>query len=416
MVVSEKQSTGGSTSYELVLSTWFVMYLHGDRPGGLPNDFLSRGSSALLVFDKIICDKDALEAEERFRGTWLSSDLFMALKQEEILKPINMRTYLPQEFLNHLQDTGITQAALNMMEAELTTIKKGEKKPKDLQLPPLVTWLNHYMFMGLEIPSSLLYEWQEHHFKVPPVAVQPFPQRPLPGVPDVEEKTRREQQLISVLNALLPEFLLLPPLPLRGEAPAALRRNITREKPELYRWIYGDPEMPRDSYHEFRHGPDFRLVDAKIDEPRKAQAWQNFELLMRVREATKDIRAGVQKIISDVVHGQRTLADVRTELNVHQQELLSHLPSQRSITVDIGLAGTGFAVAVAEILGTLSGVIPGVSPIGPGLTAYEIWQAKAKRQQYRALRQRYPLAWFLRDFKNIQIVERTKATPRRRRK
>lgn len=415
MAVMTEEVTSGGREFELVLSTWFVMYLHGDRPGGLPNDFLSRGSSALLIFDKILCDKDALDSEERFVGTWLSSDLFSALEQEGILKPINMGEHMPQEFLDHLRDTGMAQAALKAMEVELAAIKKGEKKPKDLQLPPVLTWLNHYMFMGLEIPSSLLYEWQEHHFKVPPSTIS-YPQQPISTMPDVEEKVRREQQLVSVLKTLLPEFSLLPSPVSKGEAATALRRNIAREKPALYRWIYGDPSMPRDSYHELRLGPDFRLLDAKIDEPRKPQAWRNFELLVKVRKATKDVRAGVQTIISDVVHGRRTLADVRTELSIHQQELLSHLSSRRSITVDVGLAGVGFAVAVAEVLGTLSGAIPGVSPIGPGLAAYSLWQARAKRQQYHVLRQRYPLAWFLRDFKDIQAAERRKATPYRGRR
>lgn len=407
-----EQNIRDNKQIELVLSTWFVMYLHGDRPGGLPNDFLSRGSSALLVFDTILCDKDALDAEERFKGTWLSSDLFLALKEEGILKPANMREYLPLEFLDHLRDTGLIEAALREMEAELAAINIGAKKTRDLQLPPLLTWLNHYMFMGLEIPSSLLYEWQEHHFRVPRSAT-PMIRQPTPVLAEMEERVIQQQQLVSVSRALLPEFSLLPSVPSKSEAAAGLRKNITREKPALYRWIYGDPTMPRDSYHEFRLGPDFRVVDAKIDEPRKPQAWQNFELLMKVREATKDVRIGVQAIITDVMYGRRTIKDVEAELNVHQQELLTHLSTQRSITVDIGLAGIGFAVAVAEVLGTLSGQIPGASPIGPGLAAYSLWQARAKRQQYRALRQSYPLAWFLRDFNDIQSAERMKTTPRR---
>ncbi len=411
---TERRSKSVITPHDLLLNTWFVMYLHGDRPGGLPNDFLSRGSSALLLFDTVFCDKDALESEERFTGNWLSSDLFLALKEEGILEPISMREYLPQEFLDHLRDTGMTQAALKTMEAELSVIKKGERKPQELQLPPFLTWLNHYMFMGLEIPTSLLYEWQEYHFKVPPPAQLPL-QKPTLELPDVEE-ARRQQQIVSVLKALLPEFFLLPPLLPESEAFLALQRNITQEKPALYRWIYGDTEMPRDRYHELRLGPDFRSFDAKVDESRKALAWRNFEILMKARQATKDVRAGMQTIISDVVDERRTITDVEAEVRIHQEELLSHLPSQRSITVDITLAGIGFAVTIAEILGTLSGLVPGVSPIGLGLAAYGVWKARTERQQYHALRQRYPLAWFLRDFREIQRTELSKLIPRRRRR
>ena len=409
-----EQGISSNTSLELVLSTWFIMYLHDDRPGGLPADFLSRGSSSLLVLDKVLCDKDALEAEKR-SCTWLSSSLFLALEQEGILEPISMREHLSQEFFHHLRETGIAQAALKAMEAELALIKKGEKKPKDLQLPPFLTRLNHYMFMGLEIPSSLRYEWQESHFKIPPPSeVLPL-QQPTLMVPDPEEKRRRQQLVVSVLKTMLPEFLLLPPLPARSEAAVALRKNIAREKPALYRWIYGDPEMPRDKYHDLRLGSDFSRLDKKVDGTRKAQAWQNFELLMKVRKATKDVRTGVQKIISDVVSGRRTIEDVSTELSEHQQELLSYLPGHRSIAMDVGLSTVGFAVAVAEILSTLSGFIPGVSPIGPGIAAYGMWQARAKRQRYRLLRQSCPLAWFLRDFKDIQAAYHTKLTPPRRR-
>ena len=189
-----------------------------------------------------------------------------------------------------------------------------------------------------------------------------------------------------------------------------------REKSALYRWIYGDPGMPHNKYHEYRLGADFRTYDAKIDEPRKAEAWQNFELLMKVRKSTQDVRVGVQKIIADVVSERRTLADVRAELDTHQQELLSHFVSEHTVRVDVGLAGVGLAVAIAEAIGTLSGLVPGVSPVGPGLAAYGLWRARSERQKYTALRKRYPLAWLLRDFEHIQSVERRKRVPRRRRR
>ncbi len=415
MVTATDQGIVGSSPFELVLSTWFVMYLHGDRPGGLPNDFLARGSSALLVFDTILCDKDALDAEERFKGTWLSSDVFLALKQEGILKSINFREYLPQEYLDHIRDRGWIQAALETMEVELAAINREEKKAKDLRLPPLLTWLNHYMFMGLEVPNSLLYEWQENHFKISSSLVTPLlPPTVLEA--DKEEKLRQEQQLISVLRALLPEFSLLPSVPPKSEAAAALRRNITKEKPALYRWIYGDPTMPRDNYHDLRLGPEFRILDAKIDEPRKSQTWQNFESLLKIRKATKDIRAGMQAIIADVVYNRRTIEDVEAELIEHQKELLTYLPSHHSTTVDVGLTGITLAICIAEAIAALSGNYPVVPPISTALATYTFWQAKAKRQKYCANRQLYPLAWFLREFKDIQAAERMKTKTHRRRR
>jgi hypothetical protein len=57
------------------LNTWGFMWFHDDpeirRAGGLPNDFLERGVAALLLFDRVIVDSDAFDAEMRFAGRWV---------------------------------------------------------------------------------------------------------------------------------------------------------------------------------------------------------------------------------------------------------------------------------------------------------------------------------------------------------
>ena len=113
------------------------------------------------------------------------------------------------------------------MQMQLSAMNKSPSKSVGLQLPPLLTWLNHYMFMsmGLEVPNSLLYEWQEHHFRVPRTDSLPSPQS-VSLTPDLEGKLGEEERLVSAVKALLPEFRLLPPLPSTGEAHDALRRNI----------------------------------------------------------------------------------------------------------------------------------------------------------------------------------------------
>src|SRR5687768_16063286 len=170
MAAATEVGTDLRESLQLVLNTWFVMYLHeGEhaKPGGLPNDFLARGAAPLLILDNVLCDADALESERAFAGTWLSSDLFLALQQSGILKPINMRANLSNTFLEHLRQDGWIQTARDMMDAEVKAIRRGQKTAENLTLLPFITWLNHYMSIGLEIPNTLLYEWQEHHFKPP---------------------------------------------------------------------------------------------------------------------------------------------------------------------------------------------------------------------------------------------------------
>ena len=408
----------GNSPFNLVLSTWFVMYLLGDRPGGLPNDFLTRGTSSLLVFDTILCDQDALEAEERFAGTWLSSDILVELKKEGILKPVNIRELLPSEFFEQLRNANIPQIVRAEAEAQLLAIGKGKKGLKSLKLSPLFTWLNQYMFTYLKIPdTSARYEWEENHFKPPRVSSLQL----TPEFIDKMKQARKGQRLfVPTVEPLLPEFSLLPPIPANSEAREALRKNIDREKVALYRWIYGDPDMSRDKYHEFRLGPDFRHLDAKIDEPRRAQAWQNFELLLEFRGKTKDIRSNMQKIIADVLDGRRTRADVGAELHEQEEALNVYLPSARSLIWTLGLSGAGLALTIEAIISTLSHQVPALVDLGLDSFAllsgaYGTWGAASSLREHRTLRQRYPYAWFVREFRKVQETQRREHTPHRRR-
>jgi hypothetical protein len=255
------------------------------------------------------------------------------------LKPVNIRELLPTAFLEQLRNANIPQIVRAEADAELLTIRKGGKNLKRLKLSPLFTWLNQYMFTGLNIPkTSARYEWEEHHFKPPRISSLQL----APDLIDKVKQAKKGQRLfVPTVEPLLPEFSLLPPIPPNSEARDALRQNIDKEKVALYRWIYGDPDMPRDKYHEFRLSPDFRRLDAKIDDPRRAQAWQNFELLLKFRSRTKDIRSNMQKIIADVLDGQRTKADVEIELREQQEELSLLLPTSPSLVWTLGLSGVG---------------------------------------------------------------------------
>jgi hypothetical protein len=410
MTNETQQAADINPSNALVLSTWFIMYLHEEgrdhRPGGLPNDFLTNGAASLLIFDEVLCDAYALEAEEEFKNVWISSDIFLNLKQEGILRPIDMRDFFRKSYFDHLLERGFIDSARRQIEAELQIIKGGIQNLDNLQLPDLLTKLNHYMFIGLDVPNGLRYEWQENHFKVSTSSTSFSHQVPVELDEDLKEKIEQEQRLISVVKTLLPKISLLPRV--QGDSLFALQQNISREKPALYRWIYGDPEMPRERYHEYRLSQEFREVDRIIDNvSRRSQAEHNFSVIMRARQSTKDVRAGVQKIISDVVGGNKTLEDVQNDLEQHMKELRSYLPSQHYTTVDVGLSGVELAVAVAEELNVLSGLVPGYTrPSDITTSTYKFWQERADRHGYSDIRQRYPLAWLLHDFQEIQQYPR----------
>jgi hypothetical protein len=78
----------------IVLSTWFLLYINepssGVRTfGGLPNDFLTRGAASLLILDHVICDEDGLATESAM--PWVSSHIFKALRDENLLRPERLR-------------------------------------------------------------------------------------------------------------------------------------------------------------------------------------------------------------------------------------------------------------------------------------------------------------------------------------
>jgi hypothetical protein len=255
------------------------------------------------------------------------------------------------------------------------------------------------MFLGLDIDNSLLYDWRENHFSIQ--FDQSWYQK-MNDLPFSEENQMllKGQQVFSVVNALLPKLSVLPPIPKDTQAYYLLQENIKRERNYLFRWICGDPSMTKEKYQEFRLDPEFTIKDLKIDQMRKAEAMNNLKILLRTREKTGDIREGVQEIIAEVIGGKRTINDVKDELIIHQRELLSYLPNQKDINIDISLASIGMAMSIA---GWLVNFLP-MTYAGSTLAAidvvkgaYEVWQARAEKYEISSLRHKYPLAFLIRD-------------------
>jgi len=387
------QST--TATFDLALSTWFFVLLHEHNVvGGLPNEFLSQGSAALLLFDRVLCDKETLAWELRFKDRWLSSELFAELQNEGLLRPVNMRSLLKESVLPMLQESGLAQVATETMAAEVAAIKRGAR-PSALRLPSSLVELNKAIFasLSLELPQAVLFQDKENYFKVPSPNAKLLP--PSFSSPSEAVALEHQEQFVIAVRSLLPDFSLLPPLHPSTAAARALKSALAREKPMVLRYAFGDPSVTQETVLDFRLGAEFRQDDAKIDEPRKAQAWDNFKLLLKVRSETADVRRGVQKIVADVMEGRRTVTDVKRELVVHHQELLSHLPGVRSATFSVRLAGSGIFVGLLEALSH----IPGPSA---AFHVIEWFRAKKERQHYAALRRQYPLPFFWRDFRAVR--------------
>lgn len=78
---------------KLLLSSRFYAYVKGGSPWGLPGELWSEAPHLVVLFDELICDEEAFKAEKLAHQElkWVTSGLFVELKNEGILQPVNMR-------------------------------------------------------------------------------------------------------------------------------------------------------------------------------------------------------------------------------------------------------------------------------------------------------------------------------------
>ena len=92
----------------LIVNTWNISRLRGTSPEGLPTDLLARNSSAFLVFDQVLCDWSGLRGELKWRGHWLSADIYGWLRDHRLITPVDLNDHLPPGFWDGLRDAGVT--------------------------------------------------------------------------------------------------------------------------------------------------------------------------------------------------------------------------------------------------------------------------------------------------------------------
>jgi hypothetical protein len=75
----------------LYLASWEHLYFLADgRPAGLPSEIFSRHPWALVLFERLHCDKNGLDGERNAaeRMGWVNSQLFVELQNRGIVQPL----------------------------------------------------------------------------------------------------------------------------------------------------------------------------------------------------------------------------------------------------------------------------------------------------------------------------------------
>jgi len=386
-----------STPRSLVLSTWFVMNIRGEAPGGLPADFLTHGAAALLLFDEVICDAEALNAERR-SYRWTSSRIFCDLEKARILRPVNLIGYVPKPFWDALETSGRADVVREAMCRRFERIHPTSTVPKRATgLPAIVRRTNNEIFSyGLAIPAALRYDWCEHYFAAPR-------RRPKRALDDSsvrnecgDKERKRFFRLARVLNMMVPRISLIPPIRPNSDAAAALVEAKARESSALVRWICGDPTMNREAYHDFRLGGAFVELDKRIDSPRQNIALDNLDKLLRLREETKAVRGSVQRTIGQVVDGSRSVQDVQRELNDQLKAVCSHFIGKSKVASSCFVVGPELVYEVLrEILPHLGRELPIVGiPFKAAHVAEATCETVRNAFELRTLITDNPLAFF----------------------
>lgn len=409
-----------SAPLSLALNTWLLLRARDWDPdtrtvGGLPNDFLTRGAASLLVVDHVVCDEDGLAAEGAM--PWVSTTIFKRLCEVNLLRPQPFRRMLSPDVLQRLETAGLFALAREVMHRELGRIERGEVATEALDLPPILRWINSVMFTGIDEPATLLYDYHDAHFANVSLPSQGTLRELGPALRETaaaEEHSRKTERLVAALNIVVPEFSLLPPIA-TNVGRAALRENLREEKRMMYRYIYG--AMPHSAYEQFRSKGDFKERDAVVDSiERFREAERNIDILLRVREATADVRRMAQISIRAVVEGRRELEDVRQQLKWARGFIDEALAREQHVGMLRVLGGAeavlGLTRVGASLLGSEQqqpglGIVAVVEALKPFLDAGKQFEELSRVKELLAsIGRRYPLAWLA----GVYRRERERAT------
>ncbi len=390
-------SESSSPPLNVVLNTWFLLHVHHasfdvQTLGGLPNDFLTRGAASLLIVDQAICDEGGLATEAAM--PWVSSHIFKTLHAENLLRPAPLQHNYSSAVFRRLEDTGLLSWARKAMREELGKIKQGDVADEELELPSTLRWLNSVMFMGVDLPDTLHYDYQENHFGALSLAAQQLTNSVAPHIVETEiteDQMTRASRLFAALSIALPDFALLPPI-VDKAAQEALKENMRKESRMMYRYVYGD--FPHSQYERFRTGEEFRQRDSIIDNAQRfREADKNLEALFRVRSKTAAVRPHAQRVIRNVVNGSCSLEDMRSELETIRstiEDALEHETKARDLHI---IAGATFLLGAVETMTGHFGPFALSAALSFAKAAHAFREATEVRRRHEELGREFPLAW-----------------------
>jgi hypothetical protein len=209
---------------------------------------------------------------------------------------------------------------------------------------------------------------------------------------NAEDQALRASRLMAALKIALPDFQLLPPIT-STIGRKALYENVRDEKRMMYRYVYGDIEHPE--YERFRSSGEFKRRDAFVDNKvRFKEADKNLEVLLRVRNATADIRPLAQQKIAAVVSGTVPLESVEDELE-RIRFVIEYALKLETKTRDLHiLAGAETLLAAGETLAALLHPAAGLHATKSFADAFHLWRESTESEEFRAeVRRQFPLAW-----------------------
>lgn len=242
--------------YSLYLASWEHLYLLPDgAPAGLPNSVFSRQPWAIIIFEHIYCDQNALKGEQNAfdQLKWTNSGLFnqLASSKHGIIKPVNTKVPL-FAFINPIQTEFKDQHGITVEEA----IRQDR-----VSVDELFQWRLKLLRPFLDQNKLVLYDW--------PLANDQN------ALPSAIEKLVQETRLTAPRVPLTKDFTNLTP---RTSQIFSLLQDL--EKEPLKKLRRGEMSQPDYLKLLTPHFDKYREVDLEIYPGTE----QNFAQILRYRE------------------------------------------------------------------------------------------------------------------------------------
>jgi hypothetical protein len=340
----------------LLLSSRFYAYVQGTRPWGLPNHLWSDAPHMLILFDHLMCDRNALEAERLASQElgWVMSGLFQRLEKEGVL-------------------LGIETQPL---------VCRAPKPPTHAQVPQLDSYYAAHVQSQLAIP---IFDWEGRTAKTATTLAPSATalRKAKPGSAHALVKLDYLWQVIAN------PFQVVPPLTALSGAAAAAHVSLRKlEKPYWRELERGTMDQPTYVQRLTR----FKALYKSIDDPVRKGAQARLDKLLKLRDKTTQERESLAPLILEASDDTK---DVAAFVVAVQKELARKVPSLfPAVATGTGKCLLGMATIAAPWLLKMLGhpvPVPDATGVGPGITlstsgASDIRKRLSERRRANPLR------------------------------